>query len=163
MIATEIELLEFLDQHGLPYLRVEHEPVYTCAQAELLRPALPATSTKNLFLSDKKGRKFFLAVTACEKNLDLSRLAEQVGVSRLHFGSEEHLQRRLGVGRGAVTMLGLVNDTGHQVELWIDSQIWEGENFLCHPLVNTATLLLSKATLEKFFELTGHPVRLFEA
>ncbi len=162
-LTTERELLEFLDKHGLPYQRVEHEPVYTCEQAELLRPAMPAASTKNLFLSDKKGRHFFLAVTACEKNLDLRRLAGQLGVSRLHFGSEARLLERLGVRRGAVTMLGLINDTGHAVQLWLDTQVWEADNFLCHPLVNTATLLLSKASLMKFFELTGHPIHLFEA
>jgi Ala-tRNA(Pro) deacylase len=42
------------------------------------------------------------------------------------------------------------------VALWIDKEVWDGERFLCHPLVNTATLVLSRAELERFFELTGH-------
>ena len=163
MITTEKELLSFLDKNGFDYQRVEHPPVYTCAQAEQLRPSLPAVSTKNLFLRDKKELRFFLAVTACEKNMDFKRLGTQFGTSKLHFGSEEELTRCLGVARGAVTMLGLVNDAGQRVELWIDTQVWQGENFLCHPLVNTATLLLSKASLEKFFQLTGHPLHFFEA
>ena len=163
MITTEKELLEFLDNHGFQYQRVEHAPVYTCAQAELLRPALPAVSTKNLFLCDKKEQHFYLAVTACEKSMDFKRLAGQFGVSKLHFGSEENLQGRLGVSRGAVTLLGLVNDTEHQIELWMDAQVWQGENFLCHPLVNTATLLLSKASLEVFFKISGHVLHFFEA
>jgi len=71
------------------------------------------------------------------------------------------LTRLLGVTRGAVTMLGLVNDVGHTVELRIDSQVWGSDTFLCHPLVNTATLVLSKKSLEQFFALTGHTVRLF--
>jgi hypothetical protein len=32
---------------------------------------------------------------------------------------------------------------------------------LSHPLVNTATLILSKSELERFFALTGHAPRLF--
>jgi Ala-tRNA(Pro) deacylase len=163
MISTEKELLEFLDTHAFHYQRVEHTPVYTCAQAERERPALPAVSTKNLFLRDKKGQRFYLAVTACEKSMDFKKMAEQVGSSKLHFASEEELQSRLGLSRGAVTVLGLVNDADHQVELWMDSQVWAGEKFLCHPLVNTATLLLSKASLEEFFKLTGHEVHFFEA
>ena len=69
--------------------------------------------------------------------------------------------RYLGVTRGAVTMMGLANDTEHQVELWVDEEIWRGETFQSHPLVNTATLILSKAELERFFALTGHALHLF--
>ncbi len=161
MITSEKELLAFLDAHGIEYQRIEHPPVFTCAEAEQKRIKLPAASLKNLFLCDKKGRCFFLAVTACETILDLKRLAESVGVARLRFGSEADLERMLGLGRGAVTVLGLVNDAEHQVELWFDAEVWEGENFLCHPLVNTATLVLSKKSMERFFEISGHSVHVF--
>jgi Ala-tRNA(Pro) deacylase len=163
MIATEKELLEFLESHQFQYRYVAHEAVFTCAEAEQKRPDLPGVSTKNLFLCDKKERRFFLVTTACEKQMDLAMLAEQLGVRKLRFASEENLKRMLGVTRGAVTMLGLVNDIEHAVELWVDSQMWGSDTFLCHPLVNTATLVLSKKSLEHFFALTGHTVRLFEA
>jgi len=123
---------------------------------------MPAISTKNLFLCDKKARRFFLAVTACEKTVKLDALASQLGVAHLRFGSEENLTRLLGVTRGSVTMMGLANDTDHKVELWIDSEIWIGEYFLSHPLVNTATLVLAKSELERFFTLTGHLIHFFE-
>ena len=71
------------------------------------------------------------------------------------------MQRLLGVTRGSVTMMGLVNDIEHQVELWVDTEIWQSENFLCHPLVNTATLVLSRSELERFFALTGHAPKFF--
>lgn len=161
MFATEKEFLDFLDAQGFAYQRVEHPAVFTCAEAELQRPNVPAISTKNLFLCDKKARRFFLAVTACEKTVNLDALAPQLGVASLRFGSEENLYRLLGVTRGAVTMMGLANDTEHQVTLWIDTEIWQGEYFLSHPLVNTATLILSKAQLEHFFVLTGHSFHLF--
>ena len=162
MIATETELLQFLNDNHFNYQRLEHLPVYTCAEAERLRPISSAVSTKNLFLCDKKARNFYLAVTSCEKKMDFKQLADLLGVSKLRFGSEENLERLLGVSRGAVTILGLVNDITHQVELWIDAQVWNGENFLCHPLVNTAPLVLSKPALERFFEITGHTVHLFK-
>ena len=162
MIATEKELLQFLDVHDFTYQRIEHPAVFTCAEAELHRPKVPAISTKNLFLCDKKARRFFVAVTACEKTVKLEALASRLGVANLHFASEGNLGRLLGVTRGAVTMMGLVNDTSHQVELWIDADIWQGDYFLSHPLVNTATLILSKTELQRFFDLTGHTVHLFE-
>jgi len=161
MITSEQEFLSFLNANHFTYQRIEHPAVFTCAEAALHRPDLPAVSTKNLFLCDKKGRRFFLAVTACEKNVDLSSLSSLLGVSHLRFASGENLGRLLGVTRGSVTMMGLANDTEHKVELWMDTEIWNSENFLCHPLVNTATLILSKTALERFFKLTGHTLHLF--
>ena len=161
-MMTEYEFLAFLDTHGFVYQRIEHPAVFTCAEAELHRPRTAAVSTKNLFLCDKKGRRFFLVVTACEKTVKLETLSAQLGVPHLRFASEENLQRLLGVNRGAVTTMGLANDTDHQVELWIDAEIWQSEHFLSHPLVNTATLILARADLERFFALTGHALHFFE-
>jgi Ala-tRNA(Pro) deacylase len=99
------------------YQRVEHPAVFTCEEAELHRPAVPATSTKNLFLCDKKARRFFLVVTSCEKSVNLGELSSELGIKHLRFASEQNLERLLGVTRGAVTMMGLANDTGREVEL----------------------------------------------
>ena len=161
MITSEQEFLTYLDANQFQYKRIEHPAVFTCAEADLYHSDVTAVSTKNLFLCDKKARRFFLAVTACEKTINLDDLSSQLGVSRLRFGSEENLGRLLGVTRGSVTMMGLANDTEHKVELWIDSGIWQEENFLCHPLVNTATLVVSKAEMEHFLDLTGHEPHLF--
>jgi Ala-tRNA(Pro) deacylase len=161
MISSEHDFLAFLDANGFAYQRVEHPAVFTCTEAEAHRPTLEAVSTKNLFLCDKKARRFFLAVTTCEKTLKLDALTTQLGVLHLRFGSEENLMRLLGVTRGSVTMMGLVNDSEHQVELWIDAETWQGETFLSHPLVNTATLVISRRELERFFAMTGHSLHLF--
>ena len=160
-MMSENEFLDFLSVNGFEIRRTEHPAVFTCAEAELHRPNLHAVSTKNLFLCDKKARRFFLAVTACEKTVKLDELATQLGVPHVRFGSEENLERLLGVTRGAVTMMGLANDVNHKVELWMDDEIWQGEMFMSHPLVNTATLVLTKVELERFFALTGHTLHLF--
>ena len=162
MISTEKGLLVFLEDHHIPYRYCAHEAVFTCAEAEQKRPVLPGVSTKNLFLCDKKGRRFFLVVTACGNQLDLEALGSRFGARRPRFGSEVNLARLLGVTRGAVTVLGLLNDTDHLVELWMDKQIWESTHFLCHPLVNTATLVLDRESLEAFFKLTGHGLHLYD-
>ena len=162
MLASEQEFLAFMAANGFAYQRITHPAVFTCAESELHRPAVPAVSTKNLFLCDKKGRRFFLAVTACEKTVKLESLSAQLGAPHLRFASEANLQRLLGVTRGSVTMMGLANDSEHKVELWMDTEIWQGEYFLSHPLVNTATLILSKTELERFFALTGHALHLFD-
>jgi len=161
-MMSEKEFLAFLDANGFKYLRTEHPAVFTCEEAELHRPNVPAVSTKNLFLCDKKKHRFFLAVTSCEKTVKLDALSSQLGVAHIRFGSEDDLMRLLGVTRGSVTMMGLVNDSEQKVELWMDSEVWQGEYFQSHPLVNTATIVLAKSELERFFALTGHKLHLFE-
>ena len=161
-MMNEKELLAFLDANNFVCERIEHPAVFTCAESEMHRPTVPAVSTKNLFLCDKKARRFFLAVTACEKTVKLEALALQINVPHLRFASEENLMRLLGVTRGSVTMMGLVNDVEQVVELWVDAEIWQSEHFLSHPLVNTATLILTKPDLERFFKLTRHTLHLFD-
>ena len=160
-MTSELEFLSFMNTNNFDFQRIEHPAVFTCAEADLYHTGVAAVSTKNLFLCDKKGRRFFLAVTSCEKTVKLDSLSLQLNSLHLRFGSEENLMRLLGVTRGSVTMMGLANDADHQVELWLDSEIWNSENFLCHPLVNTATLVLAKNELERFFSLTGHTPEFF--
>lgn len=158
---SEAELLQFLRSHGIGFERIEHPPVYTCEQAELYRPEMHGVSTKNLFLTDKKRTRYFLVTTDCNKKLDLKILGEKLGAHKLHFGSEQRLADVLGLTPGAVTILGLVNDQDHRVEFWIDAEIWSAEAFLCHPLVNTSTLVISRSDLLHFLEITRHEVYIF--
>lgn len=163
-ISSESQLLDYLEQQGITYQRMEHPAVYTCEEAKKYRPreevVLRAASTKNLFLCDKKGNRFYLVITDCEKRLNLAGLALSLGESKIRFASENTLMQYLGVTRGAVTMLALVNDEKRSVQLCIDSNIWDSNTFLCHPLVNTATLILSKADLLKFFDFIEHKIKI---
>ena len=94
-----------------------------------------------------------------EKQVDLKALAAALGVQQnLSFASPDRLKKYLGVEPGSVTLLGLMNDTDHVVSFWIDEDIWNAESIQCHPLVNTATLVIPKKDLERFFEITGHAV-----
>ena len=159
MIESEEELLEYLRQHEIPYQRIEHPPVFTCDEAERYRPRFSSVSTKNLFLEDKHSNPFLL-MTDCEKRTNLKALGAQIGAIKLHLASEARLWELLGVNRGAVTVLGLINDIQNQVRLLVDEDIWEREYFLCHPMVNTATLIMAKKDLEYYFMLSGHNVNL---
>lgn len=157
-LTAESDLLVYLDAHEIRYTYAAHPPVYTCEQASRLRPDLVGVSTKNLFLRDRSGSRFFLAMTDCDKRVNLKAMGKLIGSSKLHFGSEDELQQILGVEPGAVTVLGLANDLTKQVELIIDADIWPADHYLCHPLVNTATLVLTRSALEKFFSLSGHTI-----
>ena len=151
----ESDLLAFLELHGIPFQRYAHAPVYTCAQAEEAWPGLAGASIKNLFL--QAGDRQLLAVTLCERRLNLKAMGRALGArERLRFGSPEALQSALGVTPGAVTLLALVNDGVGAVQPVFDRAVWAAESFLCHPLVNTATLVIARADLLRFVEISGH-------
>jgi Ala-tRNA(Pro) deacylase len=156
------DLFGFLAQHAISYDRYDHEPVFTCDEAERAVPPIPAAHTKNLFLRDKKGLRHWLLVTTCAKSVDLKQVAEEIDADKLSLGSPERLARHLGVTPGAVTILALINDPSHAVELVVDEDVWRAETIRAHPLVNTATLAVSQSDVRRFLAATGHEPRVIQ-
>jgi Ala-tRNA(Pro) deacylase len=150
------DLAQTLAELNISYERFDHVPVFTCDEAYAALPDNPAVQTKNIFLRDKRGRRHLLLVTTCEKAVDIKKFADQADADHLSFASPERLKKYLGVEPGSVTVLGLIFDTEHAVELYVDRDVWETDQWRCHPLVNSATLVLSRTDLEKFFAHTGH-------
>lgn len=149
-------LIKILDNNAIPYQRYDHAPVYTVAQANELLPNIPGAATKNLFLRDRKGRRHFLLVSHDDQPIELSRLARQVGVTKLSLASPERLNKYLKIDPGSVSILALINDEHKRVELLIEQQIWEMDSLQAHPLVNTATFVIPKQGIVKFLSITGH-------
>ncbi|MDD5026018.1 MAG: prolyl-tRNA synthetase associated domain-containing protein [Candidatus Peribacteraceae bacterium] len=152
----------FLTDYGVSFQHFDHPAVFTCGQAEQLMPPMPGTHTKNLFLRDRKGLRNLLVVVGYEKNVDLKALTALIDIDKLSFASPERLKTYLGVEPGAVSLLGLVNDTGHAVEVIFDEEIWQADAVLCHPLVNTATLVIPHDGVERFLRATGHTPQIME-
>jgi Ala-tRNA(Pro) deacylase len=157
---TKTDIYQFLDDHNIDYERHDHPPVYTTEEADRLVPPLPAAKTKNLFLRDRKGKRHFLVVVGYEKVVDLKALTSLLGVKKLGFASPERLRKHLGLDPGAVSILGIVNDSDGVVEVVVDRALWKAKALRCHPLVNTSTLVITRDDIERFLEITGHPVRL---
>ena len=151
-----MDIYEFLHTHGITYERHDHEAVFTCEQADRLGIETTAAKTKNLFLRDRKARRHFLVSVRDEKTVDLKGLEGVLGVKGLSFASSERLMEYLGLTPGSVTMLAALNDTGGRVEVVVDEALWKSDAIQCHPLVNTSTLVISRADVERFLLLTGH-------
>jgi len=153
------DLFAFLATHGIDFVRHDHPPVHTCDEEARHVPESGAARTKNIFLRDKKGKRHLLLVTSCAKTVSIASFAETSGTDRLSFASPERLMKYLGVEPGAVTVLGLVNDPDHAVELYIDADVWAAPSIHAHPLRNDATLVLSHDSLVRFLSATGHQHR----
>jgi Ala-tRNA(Pro) deacylase len=154
------DLPAFLEKHGIGFVRHDHPPVDTCEEELRHVPESGAARTKNLFMRDRRGRRHLLLVTLCSKSVSIADFAETAGADRLSFASPERLMTHLGVEPGAVTLLGLVNDASHAVELFVDTDVWAAPSIHAHPLRNDATLVLSHDDVVRFLAATGHQPRI---
>jgi putative RNA 2'-phosphotransferase len=154
-ISSEADLLAFLDGQAIAYTRIAHPAVFTCEEAARYRSELPGLETKNLLLQDEK-QNLYLVMTSCQKRLNFRALEAALEVEKLRFASHELLWKSLQLTPGSVTVLALVNDPEQRVALLVDAEYWPAPAYLCHPLVNTATLVLEHEALLRFLSITGH-------
>ncbi|MEF9942405.1 MAG: prolyl-tRNA synthetase associated domain-containing protein [Lachnospiraceae bacterium] len=139
-----------LDTLKIKYEVVEHEPVHTMEDMDKLGLPQKGTLCKNLFLRDSKGKRHFLVTLDEKKSVDLKKLGVTLGAGNLSFASEERLEKYLGLTQGSVSPFGLMNDTEHLVEFFIDKDLSREKSLGIHPLENTATVFLSFKDLDKF-------------
>ena len=149
-------LLAWFAEHGIAHATHDHPAVFRVEEGLDLKADLPGLHTKNLFLKDKKGRLFLVSALESTR-IDLKRLHETLGASgRLSFGSAELLMEKLGVTPGSVTAFAVINDRAGDVTMVLDARLATGEDLNFHPLINTATLRVSRDDLLAFFRSTGH-------
>ncbi len=92
-----------------------------------------------------------------EKKFQTKLVSRQLGVARLSFAPEEYLEQLLSLTPGSVSVLGLMNDVGQNVQLLIDKDLLEEEYIGCHPCINTSSLRLSMEDLTgKYLPAVNH-------
>ena len=149
-------LLAKLDELGIAYSRHHHEPLFTVADSQAMRGAIPGAHIKNLFVKNKKQQIWMITVLE-HRVVDLNTLAKQIGAGRVSFAKPELLLQHWGVRPGAVTPFGAINDTDQVVTVILDEAL-KGEPVVnCHPLVNDQTVGVSADDLVRFLNAVGHP------
>lgn len=154
-MTRERKILDHLTAQSIAYEYHAHAAAFTCDDVSGLGLDVDGVETKNLFLTDR-GDLFFLLVTTHEKRVDLKEFARAQSLPKLSFGSPEKLMEFLGVEPGSVTILGVLNDSGNRVTLFVDEDIWRHDRIRCHPLINTATIVLARDDLARFLEDARH-------
>ena len=150
------ELFAFFNELGISVTTMTHPALFTVADSQALRGEIEGGHTKNLFLKDKKDN-YFLVTVGEEATVDLKSIHQKIGAaSRVSFGKPEALLDLLGVTPGAVTALGVINDTGGKVKMVIDSELMEHPVINVHPLTNAATTSIARDDLLLFLRATGH-------
>ena len=149
------EVKAFLEEKNIPFEWVEHKAVFTIEEMEELGLESMDEIAKNLFLRDQKGKRHFLVVVKGMKQVNLKELGEKLG-TKLSFASEERLEKYLGLKKGAVTPLGILNDENCVVEVYMDEDLCKLERIGVHPNDNTASVYLSPADLLNIIKEHGN-------
>lgn len=153
----EIRVYDMLDELGVSYQRVDHEAAFTMEACEEIDKTLQAMTCKNLFLCNRQKTNYYLLLIPGEKVFKTKELSKQIGSARLSFGSPEAMEEMLGVTPGSATIMGLMNDPEHKVQLLVDEEVLQAEYFGCHPCVNTSSLRLkTEDVFGKVLEHLGH-------
>src|SRR5689334_7740437 len=97
-------LQEWLQQGGVPFHVLRHEPVYTSEQAAAVRGTSLASGAKALVV--KAGDRFVLFVLPADRKLDSRKARDVVGVRSLRFGTREEVQERTGLQPGSIPPFG---------------------------------------------------------
>ncbi len=147
-------IYDILNNLNIKYEEVSHKPVYTSKEAEFIKSKISGIGAKNLFLTDKKGH-YYLVLMDDTKRADLKALTKITNSSHLTFTSDEELKNILGLKRGSVTPLGIINDTNNLVKLLIDKDL-QANYLLMHPLINTKTISITYDDLIKFLTYYNH-------
>ena len=153
------QVMKALDELGIVCELYRHPPVFTAEEAAVHWAAVPGTPVKNLFLRNKKGDRHYLAILEIHKQADLRSLVKLVGDDRLSFGSADRLMAHLGVTPGSVSPFGLINDEARRVMVLVDEDLRRAARLMFHPNINTATITIGGADLEKFLAWRGNTVR----
>ena len=150
-LPQEIACYDLLDQLGISYDRVDHTAAHTIADCAASEKVLGAPICKNLVLCNRQKTSFYLLLMEGEKSFRTKELSKQIGSARLSFASPEDMEAYLHVTPGSATILALMFDRGHRVQLILDRPVAEWVRIGCHPCINTSTLNLSMAEIRNKF------------
>ena len=157
-IDKSAAVYEKLSELGIGYERIDHPAVYTMEEMDALGIFEKGIIGKNLFLRDNKGKRHFLVFVYGDKHTDLESIQNELGIKHVSFGSAERLDRYLGLTKGSVSPLGVINDKEAAVEFIIDSEFRSCPCVGVHPNQNTSIIWLSFEDLIKIIENNGNKI-----
>lgn len=156
-LDKEIRVYDLLDSLNIPYDRTDHEAAMTMEDCLEIDRILNVIICKNLFLCNRQKTKFYLLMMPGDKPFKTKDISSQIGSARLSFAGADEMAEFLDITPGSVSIMGLMNDHDHRVQLLIDKPVMESELLGCHPCVNTSSLRLkTKDVLEKFLPAVHH-------
>lgn len=156
-LEREVAVYDLLDKLDIPYMRTDHEEANTMEACNEIDRILEVTICKNLFLCNRQETQFYLLMMPGDKPFKTKDLSAQIHSARLSFAKPEYMEEYLHIHPGAVSIMGLMNDTENRVQLLMDREVYESEELGCHPCVSTSSLRIkTKDILDVYLPAVHH-------
>ena len=152
------EVYDFLTSRGIEYEVTEHGAVFNMEEMSHVELPHQEADAKNLFVRDDKKRNYYLLTVRGDKRVDLKKFREEHSTRQLSFASENDLMSLLDLIPGAVTPLGILNDSEKKVKLFLDEELLKCGLIGVHPNDNTATVWLKTTELIDIITEHGNEV-----
>ena len=127
------------------------------AACEVIDTFLGTYMCKNLFLCNRQKTRFYLLLMPGNKKFKTKELSNQINTSRLSFADAEDMLKYLDIEPGAVSVMGLMNDKDHVIQLLIDDDLKKDDYIGCHPCVCTSSMKIKSSDIfDIFLPAVGH-------
>ena len=156
------EVVDKLNELGIPFQIVEHEPVLTTEQADRFIEGIEGVRTKTMFLTNKKKRNFYLVIIDDAKRLDMDVFKEIVEENRIKMASAETLNDKMMLLPGTVSPFGLLNNRDKDIQVYFDQEIVSEERMCFHPNTNEKTIFVNTEDLFTFLKAIGYEPQVIE-
>ena len=155
------KIYELIKNKNIWYEITEHQAVFNMQELAQIKVPYPERDAKNLFIRDDKKRNYYLITVKGDKKVDLKEFRRNNNTRPLTFASSEDLMEILNLIPGAVTPLGVLNDTERKVTVFIDEFFKEEPSIIgIHPNNNTATIWLYTKDLIDIIKEHGNAVEI---
>lgn len=162
-LVDKQQIYDYLKRDNIWHEITEHEAVYNMVELSGIEIPYPEYDAKNLFVRDDKKRNYYLITVKGDKRVDLKKFRKNNNTRALSFASAEDLMDILGLIPGAVTPLGLLNDSECKVTLFLDNDFMNWLKLIgVHPNDNTATVWLKAKDLIKIIQQHGNAVNVVQ-
>ncbi len=166
MLSREETVLNFLREHDIPFTNYNHPEGKSIEEAKKWWKDDGSVHCKNLFFRNHKGNKHYLVCLHCDHDLDIHDLEHRLKASlvaqglpscgKLSFASAERMMKYLGLEPGSVSPFGLINDTNHEVHLFLDENIKEVPLLSFHPNDCRGTVVIKREDFERYLAIVGN-------
>ena len=151
-----------LNELGIIFQIVEHEPALTTEQANRFIEGIEGVRTKTMFLTNKKKRNFYLVIMYDAKWLDMDVFKEIVEEKQIKMASAETLNEKMMLPPGVVSPFGLLNNKDKDIHVYFDQEVVSEERMSFHPNRNEKTIFINTQDLFTFLKEIGYEPHVIE-
>ena len=143
------QIKKHLNNMGIEYRTIEHQPVSTCEEAAEVRGVEQKTGVKALVLKTSED-KYILGLAAADRRLNLKKLARIVGTKKLKLASSQEVFKISRCTTGCIHPFGLLFKT----DTYLDESVLENEYVNFSVGIHTATMFMKSSDLLKIIKPT---------